>query len=135
MAEESDKAQIGLTPAGNQALQALMTADLFEAEGDAYKFAIAYSLACEFEPTLAADGGYQTKFNAQGGLDREGIVRDLIAALRPDDSARPYATAERLAEIGLIDLARRIEGHESLAEILAQVSSQTHEAPGPTANR
>ena len=118
----SDKKQIGLTPAGGIALDQLMSAGLFASETDAYKVAIAYSLAKGYEPSQAPDGGYQTKFNAAGGLDVYQEIRDLIAILRPQDALHPYATAERLAEIGVTELASRVAAHESVADILAEFS-------------
>lgn len=121
--KSKDKLQIGLTTVGSSALEQVMTDGLFGTESDAYKFAIAFALGSGIDPSNAADGGYQTKFNAAGGLDRDGTVRDLIAIVRPHDANRPYATAERLAEAGLIELARRLGAHESLADILEDITS------------
>jgi hypothetical protein len=119
----SDKLQIGLTAAGSTALERLMADGLFGTESDAYKFAIAYALGSGIDPSDAAERGYQTKFNAAGGLDRDGTIRDLIAIVRPSDAERPYATAERLAEAGLIEIARRLGTHDSLADLLDEVTS------------
>jgi hypothetical protein len=116
-----DKKQIGLTLAGSKALARLMAEGLFAIEGDAYKFGIAYAVAMGIDPGDAPDSGYATKFNATGGLDREGLVRDLLSVLNIGDATRPYATAERLAEVGLAALVKRIEAHESLAEILQEL--------------
>jgi hypothetical protein len=116
-----DKKQIGLTAAGNVALGVLMDADLFATETDAYRFAIAYSLAKGEDPSNAPEGGYQTKFNAAGGLDVYGEIRDLITILRPEQKDRPYATSERLAELGLVALASRINAHDSLASVISEI--------------
>lgn len=116
-----DKKQIGLTLAGSRALARLMGEELFAIEGDAYKFSIAYAVAMGVDPDEAPDSGYGTKFNATGGLDREGLVRDLLSVLNIGDPTRPYATAERLAEVGVTALVKRIEAHESLAEILQEM--------------
>lgn len=116
----SDKKQIGLTSAGNAALVRLMEAELFASETDAYRVGIAYALGKRFSPDLAPDGGYQTKFNAAGGLDVYQEIRDVITILRPEDADRPYAAAERLAELGVIALAERVSSHESLSDILAE---------------
>jgi hypothetical protein len=119
MAESvSDKKQIGLTATGSVALDQLMEAELFATETDAYRIGIAYALAKGLDPTGAPDGGYQTKFNAAGGLDTYQEIRDLISILRPQDAGRPYATAERLAELGITALAERTAAHESMADIL-----------------
>jgi hypothetical protein len=121
----SDKKQIGLTPAGSIALEQLMSAGLFATETDAYKVAIAYSLARDYDPRTAPEGGYQTKFNAAGGLDVYQEIRDLIAILRPQDASHPYATAERLAEIGVTELAARVAAHETVADILAEFAADS----------
>lgn len=119
MAESSgDKKQIGLTPAGSAALEVLMNSENFEAESDAYRLGIAYALANGLSPSEAPPRGYLTKYNAAGGLDSYGDVRDLVTILLPEASDRPYATAEKLAEIGVTALAARLEAHESMADIL-----------------
>lgn len=120
MAKLSEKKQIGLTAAGNLALEQLMLAGLFATETDAYKVGITYALAKECDPSMAPERGYQTKFNAAGGLDLYGQISELITVLRPADAAHPYATAERLAEIGISEIVSRIESHESLADILEE---------------
>lgn len=125
-----DKKQIGLTLAGSKALARLMAEGLFAIEGDAYKFGIAYAVAMGIDPEDAPDSGYGTKFNATGGLDREGLVRDLLSVLNVGDPTRPYATAERLAEVGLTALVRRIEAHESLAEILQEMERGSGDSDG-----
>lgn len=125
-----DKKQIGLTLAGNKALARLMAEGLFAIEGDAYKFGIAYAVATGIDPDAAPDSGYGTKFNTTGGIDREGLVRDLLSVLNIGDTTRPYATAERLAEVGLTALARRIEAHESLAEILQELEMESDDSDG-----
>ena len=67
--------------------------------------------------------GYHTKFNVAGGLDLDNQIRDLISVLLPAYADRPYATAERLAEAGIRQLAARIEAKESLADILEELGS------------
>ncbi len=118
---QNDKTQIGLTREGDEALAVLMREQLFGADSDAYKLGIAFALAKGMQIEDAASGGYQTKFNAAGGLDRDGVVRDLITVLRPENAARPYAAAERFADMGIREIARRVAAHESLADILAEV--------------
>jgi len=115
----ADKKQIGLSSAGDLALKGLLAQGLFESETDAYKVSIAFALAKGIEPGPTPEGGYQTKFNAAGGLDVYGEIKDVICLLRPQDADRPYATAERLADLGVKEIAARIESHQSLAEILA----------------
>jgi len=117
-----DKRQIGLTSAGQTALEVMMTDGRFATETDAYKFGISYAIAAGLDPDEAPSGGYNTKFNASGGIDIDGIIRDLIDVLAVGDSRRPYATAEKLAELGVTAVARRLDGSESLADIMLDVS-------------
>jgi hypothetical protein len=118
-----DKRQIGLTAAGQTAIEVVMAGGLFATETDAYKFGISYAIAAELDPDDAPTGGYTTKYNASGGIDIDGVIRDLIDVLAVGDPGRPYATAEKLAELGVTAVARRLEGSESLADIMADVSA------------
>ena len=76
------------------------------------------------DPADAPQGGYGTKFNALGTLESGSSIRDLIDILNVGDTSRPFATAEKLAELGVRELARRLQGNESLADILNEVSAQ-----------
>jgi hypothetical protein len=116
-----DKRQIGLTPVGQAAIEVLMADGRFATETDAYKFGISYAIAAGLDPNEAPTG-YKTKFNVIGGLDIDGVIRDLIDVLTVGDPSRPYATAEKLAELGVTAIARRLEGSQSLADIMADVS-------------
>jgi hypothetical protein len=118
-----DKRQIGLTPAGQTALEVMMADGRFATETDAYKFGISYAIAAGLDPENAPLGGYNTKFNASGGLDIGGVIRDLIEVLEVGDPKRPYATAEKLAELGVTEVARRLEGNESLADVMENISA------------
>lgn len=128
MARVDDKVQIGLTEAGDAALQQIMALNLFTSEGDAYKFAAAYALSKQLPLSSAAQRGYGTKFNAAGGLDRDGTLRDVIRFVLPEEAGRPYATAEKLAEMGLIALAQRLTAHESMADILTEIQPSDSES-------
>lgn len=57
-----------------------------------------------------------------GGIDIDGIIRDLIDVLAVGDPGRPYATAEKLAELGNTAIGKRLEESESLADIMLNVS-------------
>ena len=124
---QEDKQQIGLTSTGNEAIEVLApeTRDgLFASQTDAYRFAISYAIAMGLDPADAPQGGYSTKFNALGTLESGSSIRDLIDILNVGDTSRPFATAEKLAELGVRELARRLQGNESLADILNEVSVQ-----------
>jgi hypothetical protein len=124
-APSEDKKQIGLTAVGQEALEIMMAEDRFATESDAYRFGITYAIAAALDLEEAPQGGYATKFNAAGGLDLGNGIRDLLDVLGIGDPQRPYATAEKLAELGITDIARRLQGSESLADILADVVAST----------
>ncbi|GEM_PF-2825024 len=116
---QEDKQQIGLTPTGDEAIQALIADGRFASQADAYRFAISYAIAAGLDPADAPQGGYNTKFNALGTLESGSSIRDLIDILDIGETHRPFATAEKLAELGVREVAGRLEGNESLADIMA----------------
>jgi hypothetical protein len=120
-----DKRQIGLTALGQASLEVLMAEGRFATETDAYRIGITYALAADLDLDEAPQGGYATKFNAAGGLDIGNGIRDLLDVLEIGDAKRPYATAEKLAELGISEIARRLQGSESLADILVGISEDT----------
>jgi hypothetical protein len=122
---QEDKQQIGLTPKGDDALQVLVADGRFANQTDAYRFAISYAIAAGLDPVDAPQGGYNTKFNALGTLESGSSIRDLIDILAVGDLRRPFATAEKLAELGVREIARRLEGNESLADIMTGVAIQS----------
>jgi len=118
---QDDKQQIGLTEEADEAIKALAESH-FASQTDAYRFAIAYAIASGLDPADAPQGGYVTKYNALGTLESGSSLRDLLEILDVGDRDRPFATAEKLAELGVREIARRLEGNESLADIMADVS-------------
>jgi hypothetical protein len=117
-----DKKQIGLTAVGQSSLEIMMAEGRFATETDAYRFAISYAIAADLDLDEAPQGGYATKFNALGGVDLGNGIRDLLEILQIGDPQRPYATAERLAELGVTELARRLQGNESLSDIMVGIT-------------
>ena len=111
-----DKQQIGLTPEADDALKELTT-QFFASQTDAYRFAISYAIAADLDPGNAPQSGYVTKYNALGTLESGSSLRDLLEILEVGESGRPFATAEKLAELGVRAIPRRLEGSESFAEI------------------
>jgi hypothetical protein len=122
---QEDKQQVGLTPAGDDAIDILVSDGRFASQTDAYRFAIAYAIAAGLDPADAPHGGYVTKFSALGTLESGSRIRDLIEILGIGETSRPFATAEKLAELGVREIARRLEGNESLAEIMREVSASS----------
>ncbi|MGX1769500.1 hypothetical protein ACWIE7_14520 [Dietzia sp. NPDC055343] len=121
-AEKDDKQQIGLTEEANQAIARIAASDFAGSQQDAYRFAIAYAIGAGLDLADAPKGGYVTKFSALGTLEAGRSIRDLLEILSLGDPSRPFATAERLAEVGVREIARRLDGNETLADLLAEVS-------------
>ncbi|MCC6497154.1 MAG: hypothetical protein IT193_12955 [Propionibacteriaceae bacterium] len=122
--EKDDKQQIGLTPESNEAI-ATIAADYFGgSQQDAYRFAIAYAVGADLDLNTAPQGGYTTKFSALGTLETGSSIRDLLEILRIGEIGRPFATAEKLAELGVRDIARRLAGNETLADFLTPLGEE-----------
>ena len=120
--EKDDKQQIGLTPEANDDIAKIAAEHFGGSQQDAYRFAIAYAIGAGLDLDRAPQGGYVTKFNALGTLETGTSIRDLLDILQIGDPGRPFATAEKLAELGIRDIARRLEGNETLADLLSEVS-------------
>lgn len=125
MATEKDKQQIGLTPETNDAIAQIAADHFGGSQQDAYRFAIAYAIGADLDLDDAPQGGYTTKFNAIGTLETGTSIRDLLEILQIGEPARPFATAEKLAELGVRDIARRLEGNETVADLLDEVTAST----------
>lgn len=121
--DKDDKQQIGLTSEANESIAQIAVDYFGGSQQDAYRFAIAYAIGAELDPREAPQGGYTTKFNALGTLESGTSIRDLLEILQIGDPARPFATAEKLAELGVRDIARRLEGNETLADLLEEVTA------------
>lgn len=121
--DKDDKQQIGLTPEANDSIAQIAADHFGGSQQDAYRFAIAYAIGADLDLDDAPQGGYTTKFNALGTLESGTSIRDLLEILQIGDPARPFATAEKLAELGVRDIARRLEGNETLADLLDEVAA------------
>ena len=121
--DKQDKQQIGLTPEANDAIAHIAAKHFGGSQQDAYRFAIAYAIGADLDLDAAPQGGYVTKFNALGTLESGTSIRDLLEILQIGEAARPFATAEKLAELGVRDIARRLEGNETLADVLEEVAT------------
>lgn len=121
--DKDDKQQIGLTPEANEAIAKLATDHFGGSQQDAYRLAISYAIGAGLDLDEAPQGGYVTKFNALGTLETGTSIRDLLEILKIGDRARPFATAEKLAELGVRDITSRLEGNETLADLLGEASA------------
>ncbi|MGO4359322.1 hypothetical protein [Terrabacter sp. RAF57] len=115
--EKDDKKQIGLTPEANDAIAAIAAEHFGGNQQDAYRFAISYSIGAGLDLSDAPTGGYTTKYHAEA-VESGTSLRELFLILGIGDPDRPFATAEKLAELGVRDMARRLDGNETLADLL-----------------
>lgn len=115
--EREDKKQIGLTLEANEAITKIASEHFGGNAQDAYRFAISYAVGAELDLDDAPPGGYQTKYHAEA-VDSGTSLRELFEILGIGDPARPFATAEKLAELGVRDIARRLDGNETMADLL-----------------
>jgi hypothetical protein len=122
--DQDDKQQIGLTPETNEAIMAIAKSHFGGSQQDAYRFAISYALAADLNPSDAPQSGYVTKYSALGTLESGSSIRDLLEILNVGEANRPFATAEKLAELGVREIARRLEGSETLADIMSNLSTE-----------
>lgn len=120
-AEQSDRVTVGVNAEGQKALDALLAeTPYFSEEQDAYRFAIAFSIGNGLADQVVPVRGAETKFNI-GTLDRDNRLSTLIQTAFPDRADRPYAFAEQLAHVGLVNLRTQlVESHQTLSEILSR---------------
>ena len=118
----SEPTTIGLSDSCQGKLKKLKEDGYLAEMADGYRFAIALALAhgAIAEPS---GGKRQTIFNV-GTLDPEGTIYLAVKALREEVSEPVWRTAERLAEWGVEELARRAEsGTLSFAEIVNEAET------------
>lgn len=129
---KDDKQQIGLTEDANAAIVGIANDYFGGSQLDAYRFAMAYAIGEGLDPDTAPQGGYVTKYSALGTVESGTTVRDLLRILKIGDQSRPFATAEKLAEIGIRALSHRLNEHETIADLLAEVcgDGSSHSSAG-----
>lgn len=117
--EKEDKKQIGLTPQANEEIARIADEYFGGNQQDAYRFAISYAVGAGLDPNDAPSGGYTTKYHAEA-VESGTSLRDMFQILNIGDQSRPFATAEKLAELGVVEMARRLAGNETMADILGK---------------
>lgn len=114
-----DLINIGLTEKTHLMLQKFKAEGVFNDLTEGYRFGIAFAIAYGL---LASEDCKFDTFLHVGSVDRDGSLRNLITVLYPDAVDRPYAFAQRLAEAGLFELARRYENDQlRFSEIYKEV--------------
>ncbi len=96
-ASGSDKKTIGVSPANEASLTAVVQAGNFGSELDAAKFAMAHAISEDVEPGTTE--GANTKWNI-GTVDASGSLRALIESVY-GETVEPYRLIEYLINEGL----------------------------------
>ena len=101
----SDKKTIGLTPAGERAMEQLMAQGCFKDMMDAAKFAM--SIAIREGDAPSAVEGANTIWNV-GSFDSDGQIRQILPVLFAGCDT-PYRAAESLINHGLVRVRQIVE--------------------------
>jgi hypothetical protein len=99
----SSRSTIGLTAAGERAMEVLMEKKWFATNSGAFKAAVAYAIASGVEPTVG--GSFKTIWNV-GTLDKSGDFSATIAQLL--DVRDPWDAIQGLGDAGVRALAERV---------------------------
>jgi hypothetical protein len=126
---DKDKVQVGLGQEADAALKDLVANGVFPSESVGYRFGVAYALSRSIDPSAVEIVANKTKF-ASTGLDPDARLQTLVRAFMPD-CERPYWAAEKLADWGIRDLARRLGAQEGLADILDDAVAAPLGTPAP----
>lgn len=124
---DKDKVQVGLGQDADGALKDLVTNGVFPSESVGYRFGVAYALSQGIDPADVEIVANKTKF-ASTGVDPDTRLLTLVRAFMPD-CERPYWAAEKLADWGIRDLARRLAAQESLADIIDEAVAAPPRSP------
>jgi len=100
----SDKKTIGLTPAGERAIEQLMAQGCFKDMIDAAKFAM--SIAIREGDVPSSIEGANTIWNV-GSFDTDGQIRQILPVLF-SGCETPYRAAESLIDQGLARILRAV---------------------------
>jgi len=121
--EEKEPITIGLTLENHQWLERFKEEKIFEQMMDGYRFAIAYALNKGIQP-LKISGERKKTFINLGSLDPKREIYNAIISLTPDLEPPIYDYAERLAEVGMIELVNIYEKNQrlDLAKIIEESS-------------
>ena len=129
--QRDDRANLGLSEVTYQLCVRLKEEGVFRELLDVYRLGIA--LAIKEGKALPEVSRQRNMFNF-GSLDPDGVIKDVITELYPDQADRPYAFAERLAEYGVSEIGRLHEsGQLRFREVLAQDGGQQPEDGGAVA--
>lgn len=119
---EKNVTTIGLTEANHEMLTKFKEDKIFHEMMDGYRFAIAYSINQDIEPSVLTEKT-KTTFNV-GSLDPKKEIYNAIITLYPEIKIPVYKYAELLAESGMTELARmyKLNNRLDIAKIVTDSS-------------
>jgi hypothetical protein len=118
-----DRSQVGLSDQAVADRDAIRERLKLREGQDAYRLAVAVALAKHLPP--APENVRRTNAYGTGSVDSRGELRAAIIALRDDHGGRPYALMERLAEVGLRDLAAHLDEGRPIRQYLAGLTPRS----------
>lgn len=122
---ENEPTTVGITNKSKLILDRLKTDGYFNEMLDAYKFAVAYALACNaISPPLS---NTTTIFNV-GSLDRDHQLYDAVKSLRADHDEPVYKTIERLAEWGIQEMGSEADNGDIKFSSIFELISKAGES-------
>lgn len=109
--QADDKKTIGLTPANQEILEAVMETGAFDKEYDAAKFAVSLAINAGIEPNNAE--GAETKWSViTFGME----ISDIVSLLVPECET-PYRLIEYYMNVGLGIIGAHMKGNNGQLDI------------------
>lgn len=119
-----EPSQVGLAEAAHFKLESLVAKKHFEEMRDGFRFSVAYALALDPDPPRV-EGSRKTIFSVST-LDPDQYLRLAVECLRKETQEPTYKVVERLADWGIVQIAKRVEEDfvsvtDLLTEILGEI--------------
>jgi hypothetical protein len=115
-----DKTQLAMTEEAREEADAVQERAAFRDRQDLYRLAIAIAIRKNLAP--APESEPRRNYIGVGSLDPDGSIRTAVLQVRSDHDGRPYALAERLAEVGIHDMYSHFEAGRSVREYLRTIA-------------
>ena len=109
MADRLEPTTIGLSDQSHETLRHLKKEGYFREMQDAYRFAIAFAARTVGDISLIPELKSSTTIFNIGTLDPDRRLRVLLESVLGVPEGEIYKTAEKLAEVGVVELGKRLE--------------------------
>lgn len=117
-ASKDDRTTVGLSQSSYALMERLKLEGYFDDMADCYKFALGLAIRRGLDPLQA---GNKKTYTNIGSLDKDFMIRDLMAEMYPDAGGvdRPVAVIEQLAEAGMQELSVMVSaGGFKISEVI-----------------